>query len=159
MMPRMIGQLVHDLGLQRHVLADLDAGDVRGDRLELAADLGRGVRLHVVAVDVRRPAAQPDHDDRLAAAGFRGRGGRGGAARRPASARRTPARPTRINSRRVMPSHNLVPRPRMLNMAELLRLNCGFVAKHRCKFLRKSTMAAREIADGRPSLGEVLRDV
>jgi len=47
----------------------------------------------------------------------------------------------------------------MLNMAELLQLNGGFVAKHRSRFLRKSMMAAREIADGRHSLGQVLREV
>ena len=35
-------ELVHDLGLQRQVLADLDAGDVGGDRLELAAEPRRG---------------------------------------------------------------------------------------------------------------------
>src|SRR6187200_2113339 len=78
------------------------------------------------------------------------------------SARLRPAKaspPTRINSRRVMPSHNFVGRPRMLNMAELLQLNGGFVAKHRSRFLRKSMMAAREIADGRHSLGQVLREV
>ena len=60
------GELVHDLGLLRQVLADLDAGHVGGDRLELAAELGRGVRLEIVHVDVAGPAGLPDQDDRLA---------------------------------------------------------------------------------------------
>ena len=49
----------------RQVLAELDAGHVRRDRLELAADLGRGVGLEVERVLVGQPAGQVDHDDRL----------------------------------------------------------------------------------------------
>ena len=56
---------VHDPGLQRHVLADLAAGQRRGDRRERPAKLGRGVRLQIVHVDVARPAAEHDIDQRL----------------------------------------------------------------------------------------------
>ena len=49
----------------REQLADLDAGHVGLDRLELAADLARGVGLEVPHVLVRRPAGQVDVDDRL----------------------------------------------------------------------------------------------
>ena len=38
------GELVPHPGLQREVLADLHAGDVGGDRLELAAELRRARR-------------------------------------------------------------------------------------------------------------------
>src|SRR6185437_7338721 len=59
-------ELIHDAGLQRQVLANLDARHGGGNGPELAADFrGRG-RFHVVAIDVRRSAAQPDEDDRLA---------------------------------------------------------------------------------------------
>ena len=61
------GELVPHLGLQREVLADLHAGDVGRDRLELAAELRRGVGLEVVHVHVRRAAGQVDHDGRLVA--------------------------------------------------------------------------------------------
>src|SRR4051812_19636914 len=57
------GQLVGDLRLARHQLAELDAADVCLDGPELAAYLRRGVRLHVVQVHVARPAGQVDHDD------------------------------------------------------------------------------------------------
>src|SRR5262249_54287572 len=60
------------------VLADLDAGDVGLDRLELALELGRGLRLEVVHVHVRRAARQVDHDGRLVRAALRARGGAGG---------------------------------------------------------------------------------
>ena len=87
-------ELVRHLGDAREVLADVDAGDVGVDRLELAADVGRGVRFEVPHVDVRRPAGQVDVDDRLvrrADAGL-GLGARAGSAapgrRRPACRRR-----------------------------------------------------------------------
>src|SRR5690348_10802733 len=47
------------------MLADLDAGDVRLHRLELAPDVDRRVGLHVEHVLVRRTARQVDHNDRL----------------------------------------------------------------------------------------------
>ena len=61
-------------GQARQVLADVDAGDVGPDRLELAADLDRGVRLEVHHVLVRRPAGQEDHDDGLVRAADAGLG-------------------------------------------------------------------------------------
>ena len=87
--------LVHAGGHAREDLADLDAGDVGGDRLELAADFGRGVGLDVPHILVRRSAAQEDVDDRLVPrAGDAGAGlgaedvGEGQAARRRRPARR-----------------------------------------------------------------------
>jgi hypothetical protein len=59
--------LVHAAGDPGEALADLDAGDVGVDGLELAADLGRGLGLDLPQVLVRRPAAQEDVDDRLVA--------------------------------------------------------------------------------------------
>ncbi len=47
---------------QREVLADLDAGDVGRDRLELAAHLGRGVGLHVPGIELAGRADQEDRD-------------------------------------------------------------------------------------------------
>src|SRR5439155_27357135 len=43
-------------------LANLQTRQLAGDRLELAAVIGRRVRLHVEHVRVRRPTAQPDAD-------------------------------------------------------------------------------------------------
>ena len=65
-------------------------GDVRRDRLELAAELGRGVGLEVVHVDVARPAGLPDQDDRLSCAArpARRRGLRSCHAARPARRQR-----------------------------------------------------------------------
>ncbi len=55
--------LVERLRHHRHVLADLRARDLRLDRLELAANIGRRIRLRIPDVDVARPALQEDHDD------------------------------------------------------------------------------------------------
>src|SRR5262249_38296896 len=52
----------------------LEAGQLRGDRLELAADLGRGVRLQVDRVHLRRAAVEVDIDDRLCRGADAGRG-------------------------------------------------------------------------------------
>src|SRR5262249_62254583 len=41
------------------------SSDLRLNRLEFAAVLGRGVRFHVVGIDVARPAVQVDEDDGL----------------------------------------------------------------------------------------------
>jgi hypothetical protein len=46
------------------MFAHVDARHARADRPEFAAILGRGVRLHIVRFHVRRPARQPDEDDR-----------------------------------------------------------------------------------------------
>ena len=67
------GQLVGDLRLFGEQLADIEAGDVGLDWLELTAILGRGLRLEVVHIDVRR-AARKDHHDH----GFAGRSNAGG---------------------------------------------------------------------------------
>jgi hypothetical protein len=64
------GHFVHLLRLVRQVLADVDAGDVGLDRLELAAKLRGSVRLEVVHIDVARAAAQPQKDDRRVLGGF-----------------------------------------------------------------------------------------
>ena len=47
-------QLVGDRGLLRHQLADFHAGDIRLDRIELTADLGRRPRLEIVGIQMRR---------------------------------------------------------------------------------------------------------
>ena len=68
------GDFVSNLRLQRQQLANLHAGNGGLDRLELAAVVVAQVRLHVVGVEVRRPAAQEDHDGGLLPArrpGFR----------------------------------------------------------------------------------------
>ena len=64
--------LVHDRRHARHVFADLDAGHICRDRLELTANLRRCIHLQVVHVLMPRRAAHVDHDDgfvRLADAG------------------------------------------------------------------------------------------
>jgi len=53
------GQLVGDLGDLGEQLADGDPGDGGGDRLELAADLGRRVGLEVEGVRSRSGSARP----------------------------------------------------------------------------------------------------
>ena len=40
------GQFVHHLGRARQMFGDVQAGNARGNRLELAADFSRSVRLH-----------------------------------------------------------------------------------------------------------------
>ena len=59
------GDLVHHLRRVRQVLAELDAGDVRPDGAELAADLARRIRLRVERVQMAGPARQPEQDDRI----------------------------------------------------------------------------------------------
>ena len=58
--------------MPRQQLADADALGLRGDRPERAADLGRGVGLGVVGLQVARPALEPDDEQRGPLAG-RGR--------------------------------------------------------------------------------------
>ena len=62
---RMIASLSVRWRQQRQVLADLDAGHVRGDRLELAADLAGRVGLQVPGVLLGRPAPHEQQDARL----------------------------------------------------------------------------------------------
>src|SRR5262249_950476 len=60
-------ELVGHLGDAGERLADLDAGDFRVDRLELAANLLRRFRLDVPHILVGRAAAEEDVDERLVA--------------------------------------------------------------------------------------------
>ena len=46
------------------MLADLDAGDIGGDRLELAAELRRRIGLEVEGIDGTQPAVQKEKDQR-----------------------------------------------------------------------------------------------
>ena len=46
-------------------LADLHAGQHRGDRAKLAADFDRSLGLGIGEVDVRRPTVEVDIDQRL----------------------------------------------------------------------------------------------
>src|SRR3989442_1602905 len=55
-------QFVHHACQPRQVLAYWDARHIGGDRLKLAADFGRRIRLEIEHVLVRRSAAQVDHD-------------------------------------------------------------------------------------------------
>ena len=60
--------LVERVGHHRHVLADMGAGDLGGNRLEFAADVGRRIGLGIPDIDVARPALQEDHDHGFGAA-------------------------------------------------------------------------------------------
>ena len=89
------------------MLADLDAGDVGGDRLELAAELGRGVGLQVEGVDGAQPAVQEEEDERDIArrlAVIRGGAWRFNSSGSVRPRPKTPAVPRRRKSRRAMPS-------------------------------------------------------
>ena len=57
--------LVHDRCQTRHQLTDLDAGHLRGDRVEFAAYLGWSTGLEVEHVQMWRTTGQEDHDDAL----------------------------------------------------------------------------------------------
>ena len=54
------------------MLADADAGNVGGDRFELATNLSRSVHLQIIHVLMRRTAGQVDHDDGLRRLAFAG---------------------------------------------------------------------------------------
>ena len=58
------GVLVCLLGGVRHVLANLDAGDIGRNRFEGPARFFGTVRLHVERIHLRWTATQPDEDDR-----------------------------------------------------------------------------------------------
>ena len=58
-------QLVHDGRRSGQQLADLDSRQLRGDRLELAADSRGSIGLEVERVLVRQAAREVDHDHRL----------------------------------------------------------------------------------------------
>src|SRR5882672_3005035 len=53
---------VGDLGETWQVLADVDSGHVRGDRMELTADFFRRVGFQIPGFEVRRPAIIKDQD-------------------------------------------------------------------------------------------------
>src|SRR5262249_34949905 len=57
-------ELVGDASVHREMFADIDAGHIGADRAERAAVFLRGVWFHVIHFHVRRPARQPDEDDR-----------------------------------------------------------------------------------------------
>ena len=59
------GAFVHHLRETRHLLGDLNARNVRGDRFEFAPDFARRVRLQIEDILMRRTARQEDHDHRL----------------------------------------------------------------------------------------------
>lgn len=59
------GDLVGDGCQASHVLGEIDAGGLRGDRFELTANLGRGQRFGIESFVVRRAAIQPDQDAAL----------------------------------------------------------------------------------------------
>ncbi len=90
---------VHPLGVLREELADLDAGEVRADRLEGPAELGRAFGIHVEGVELRPPAVHPDEDHALARAG-------------PGSCQESvPAGPARSDFHRTLPRvHSTCPR-------------------------------------------------
>ena len=70
--------LVHRLCHQRQQFADLKPGDIGGDRLVLAANLGGGIRFWVESVVMRKPTAQVDENNGFGAiARFAGFGGTG----------------------------------------------------------------------------------
>ena len=57
------GEFVHHFRKQWHVLTDFDAGDICFDGLELATDVGWGIRFHVKHVLMTWSTGQEDHDD------------------------------------------------------------------------------------------------
>jgi len=59
------GELVHHLGHAREQFANLGAGDVGGDGLELASNLARCIHLQVPHVLMRRAAGKEQVDNRL----------------------------------------------------------------------------------------------
>ena len=71
---------VHLLGQKRHDFTEPNAGNLGANRLEFAADIGRGVRFGVPNVNVAGPALEEYEDDRFgfAPAIFLFRGVRGG---------------------------------------------------------------------------------
>ena len=59
------GHAIHDRGAARQVLADPHPRHPGGDRAELAADLGRRVRLHVPGIVMARPTVVEHQDAAL----------------------------------------------------------------------------------------------
>jgi hypothetical protein len=47
------------------VFADVDAGDIRANRIKLAANFGGRIGFEIDHILMRRSAGQEDHDDRL----------------------------------------------------------------------------------------------
>ena len=65
--------LVGDAGGVRQQVGQADAGDVRAERMKVAANLGRSVRLEVPHIMVRH-AAEDEDEDAIDAAPPRSRG-------------------------------------------------------------------------------------
>jgi hypothetical protein len=59
------GGLIERLRHHRHVLADMGARNLGGERLELAADVARSIGLRIPDIDVAGPALQENHDHRF----------------------------------------------------------------------------------------------
>ena len=59
------GELIKHRRHTGHQFGDLDARNIGGDRLELAADLRGSIRLEIDHIQVGRPSRQIDHDHRL----------------------------------------------------------------------------------------------
>ena len=57
--------VVGSLRQQRQVFANLNSGGPSRNRLELATNVGRRVRLHVETVELRKPTGQKDKNDRF----------------------------------------------------------------------------------------------
>ena len=60
-------QLVHDGRRSGQQLANLDSGQLRGDRLELTANSSGSVGLEIKRVLMRQASREVDHDHRLVA--------------------------------------------------------------------------------------------
>ena len=56
-------QFVGHAGQLWHQFANLNARHIGGNRLKLAADLGRSIRLEIIHIEMGRPAGQQHHDD------------------------------------------------------------------------------------------------
>src|SRR5262245_57905933 len=57
-------ELIRNLRLERHVLTNLDTGNVGTNRAEWSAILARCIGLHVVRFELARPSPHPEQDDR-----------------------------------------------------------------------------------------------
>ena len=68
-------KLVHHAGDAGQMLADVNAGDVGRDALEIASHLDRGVGLEVERVNRAQATFEEDIDERLVLRGGRGPGG------------------------------------------------------------------------------------
>ena len=68
------GELVRELGVQGQQLGEAEARGLGGERGERASELGGGVGLGVIRIEMATTPAQPDDDDGLAIVWARGPG-------------------------------------------------------------------------------------